>query len=216
MPAAAAPAAPSLDMIETMTRCAYELGLAASGIAQRAGDDTARFLSASAEFRHCFFAVRMGIRLKLAERVAARSAAAPLERLERERSDVYDPPEREQDDSLEPLEIERERDRDYEPVSLPQFLKSLGVAAARAERYRDELPPHVRDTTLPRLHGLLRDAGAPSGDARPARTASAIPGSAVFAQPAAGSPGRSRLLNSTGPIGVPPLRPVAARRRDSG
>src|SRR5687768_2318635 len=119
-------------MIETMTRCAYELGLAASEIAQQARDDTARFLSASAEFRHCFFAVRMGLRLKLAERAAVRSAvtapAAP-ERLERERADSLDPPEREREDSLE--QVERERDRDYEPVSLPQFLKSLGVAAAQ-------------------------------------------------------------------------------------
>src|SRR5882672_8648718 len=115
MPAAAAPAAPSFEMIETMTRCAYELGLAASGIAERAGDDTALFLSASAEFRHCFFAVRMGIRLKLADRAAAGSAAAPLERLERERSDALVPPEREPDDSRERLETERERDRDYEP-----------------------------------------------------------------------------------------------------
>src|SRR4051794_27192816 len=140
MPAAAAPAAPSLEMIETMTRCAYELGLAASGIAQRAGDDTALFLSASAEFRHCFFAMRMGIRLKLADRAAAGSTAALPERLVRERSDAYDPSERERDDSLERLETERERDRDYEPVSLPQFLRSLGVAAAQAERRGDELP----------------------------------------------------------------------------
>src|SRR5690348_14550916 len=101
MSAAAARPVPSLDMIETLTRCAYELGLAASEIAQRAGDDTARFLSASAEFRHCFFAVRMGIRLSLSERAAARTAAAttprPVERLERERAEALDAPERERD-----------------------------------------------------------------------------------------------------------------------
>ena len=50
--------APPLQMIEAMTQCAYQLGVAAAGIAQRAGDDdTARFLAFSTEFRHCFFAV---------------------------------------------------------------------------------------------------------------------------------------------------------------
>jgi hypothetical protein len=208
MPAVATSAAPSLEMIETMTCCAYELGLAASGMAQRAGDDTALFLSASAEFRHCFFAVRMGIRLKLADQVAARSAAQAALRLERERSDAYDPPEREPDDSREPFETERERDRDYEPVSLPQFLKSLGVAAAQADRRRDEFPPHVRDTTLPRLHGLLRGANAP---ARPAPA----PAVALAARPSGPPAGRSRLLSSTGSLNLPSIRP-GFRRSDSG
>ena len=203
-------AAPPLDMIETMTRCAYELGLAASEIALQAKNDTARFLSASAEFRHCFFAVRMGLRLKLAERAAARSArAAPApERLERERADSLDPPERERDDSVEPLEVERERDRDYEPVSLPQFLKSLRVAAAQAERRRDELPAHIRDTTLPTLRTLLRDAKAP---ARPAQA----PAIAVVFHPSGPPAGRSRLLSSTRSLSLAPTRP-GLRRSDSG
>ncbi len=215
MSAAALRIQPSLDMIETLTRCAHDLALAASGIAQRAGDDTALFLAASAEFRHSFFAVRMGIRLTMAERAAARAAgaAAPL-RLERERSDAADPPERERDDSFERLETERDREGDYEPVSLPRFLRSLGVVAAKAEQRRDALPPHVRDTTLPTLRRLLDGAAAQSDG--PGAGGGAGPALAVLARTAAASHGRSHLLNSTGPIGVPPLRPPAALRRGSG
>ena len=212
MSPAAASAAPSLELIETLTRCAHELAVAASGIAQGAKDDTALFLSASAEFRHCFFAVRMGIRLKLTAQAAARSAAtAPGERLERERADGLDPPEREGDDSVEPLEVERERDRDYEPVSLPRFLKSLGVAVAQAERRGDTLPAHIRDTTLPTLKALLGDAKAP---ARPAPTP-ALAG-VLLARPSVAPPSRSRLLSSAGSLGRPPPHRPGLRRSDSG
>lgn len=205
-----------LAMIEAMTRCAYELGLAASEIAQRAGDDdTARFLSASAEFRQCFFAVRMGIRLTLAQRAAARAAgvAAPVER-ERERPEAGDPPERERDDAG--LEAERERDRegDYEPVSLPQFLKTLRGVAAPAEQGRDDLPAHVRDTTLPALRDLLVQAKAPpDGGARSPGAGSAV---AMLNRPPAVPAGRSRLLASTVTPGIPARPPTVRPRRPSG
>jgi hypothetical protein len=196
-----------LEMIEAMTRCAYELGLAASEIAQRARGDTAGFLAASAEFRHCFFAVRMGIRLTLAQRAAARAerAAAPVERPEAlepeyERGDGRDD---------ERIDTEREREGDYEPVSLPQFLKSLRGVAASAER-RADLPPHIRATTLPILQGLLGQTSAPPDGERPA---SAV---AVLARPPTLAAARSRLLTSTGPISLPPLRRTAPRRCDSG
>lgn len=206
-----------LEMVEAMTRCAYELGLAAAGIAKRAaGDDTALFLAATTEFRHCSFAVRMGIRLAHAMRTATGAFAQATARVERperegperERSDAIDPPER--DDFREPLETEREGD--YEPVSLPQFLKTLGLAAARADARRDVLPTHVRDTTLPALQGLLRRTKAPS-EATPRSGGAAV---AALARPPAVPAGRSRLLSSTGAVGLPPLRPTVTRRRDSG
>lgn len=196
-----------LEIIGAMTQCAYELGIAAGEIAKRATDDTARFLAATAEFGRCFFAVRMGIRLSMALQSGASAprGAAPAERLERERPEAADPEERE-----ERIETEREREGDYEPVSLPRFLKTLGLAAARADELRDELPAHIRDTTLPTLHSLLRQANAPPG-AR--RTAPAV---AILAPPVAVLAGRSHLLTSTGAIGLPPLRPIPIRRRDSG
>jgi len=198
-----------LEMIEAMTRCGYELGVAASEIAKRATDDTARFLAASAEFRHCFFTVRMGIRLTMAARAGER-IAAPAERPERERLEA-DPPEH--DDSHERLETEREREGDYEPVSLPQFLKTLGLAAARADERRDELPVHVRDTTLPTLQRLLRQAKA-SPDSGP-RTTGGAAAVTVLARPPASPAARSRLLTSTGAIGLLPIQPTPTRRRDS-
>ncbi|WP_293905712.1 hypothetical protein [Phenylobacterium sp.] len=195
-----------------MTLCAYELGVAASEIAKRVGDDLDRFLAASAEFRHCFFGVRMGIRLTQAARMSAGAApvAAPAERPERERSDAADPPER--GDAPERFEAERDREGDYEPVSLPQFLKTLGLAAVRAEQHRDELPAHIRDTTLPTLQALLRQARPPPEATRPSAGAAA----AILARPPTVPAARSRLLTSTGAIGLPALRPIATRRRDSG
>ena len=199
-----------------MTGCAYELGLAASRIAQAAGDDTARFLAASAEFRHCFFAVRMGIRLKLAHGTVARAAPGVARAegfVERERAEWPERPDWGADPGARGrTEREREREGDREAVSLPQFLKTLGVTAANAEVRRDELPAAIRDTTLPRLQDLLRQANAPAG------RAGASPGAAVavLARPPAAPAGRSRLLSSTGTLGVLPKLGGASLRRDSG
>ena len=220
---AATPDAPSLEMISAMTGCAYELGLAASRIAQAAGDDTAQFLAASAEFRHCFFAVRMGIRLKLAHGTVARAAPGAVRAegsVERERAEWPERPDWGADPGERGLterahterEREREREGDREPVSLPQFLKTLGVTAANAQARRAELPAAIRDTTLPRLQDLLRQANAP------AERVGASPGAAValLARPPAAPAGRSRLLSSTGTLGVLPKLGGASLRRDSG
>ena len=200
-------------MIGAMTACAFALGSAAAEMAKGAGDDTDLFLAASAEFRHCFFAVRMGIRLKMALGAgvtpgAARALAEPTlapeapERLETERAET---------EPLGRLEAERERDRDYEPVSLPQFLKTLGVVATRAEARREALPADVRDHTLPRLRSLLNQADGP------ARPDPSPPGAAValLARPPAAPAGRSRWLASTGAVGVLPTPPPTPRRRDT-
>ena len=197
-----------LEMVETLTQCAYELGVAAAEIAKRATDDTARFLAASAEFRQCFFAVRMGIRLNQSLRAAARTPTVVAETVERERLDA-EPPER--DDAYE--SVEREREDDRERVSLPQFLKTLGLVATRAEARRDELPPHIRDTTLPTLRGLLEGFGDGSVDCATAQKPPEGPRRSTEPSP---QRSRSRLLTSTGAITLPPRRPKATLRRDSG
>jgi hypothetical protein len=198
--------AQTLRMIEAMTVSAFELGTAAVEIAKTAGDNFDRFLAFSAEFRHCFFAVRMGIRLKVfgvsAPRGPAQTTAEPLER---ERLEAPDYEER----LAVPRrsEPERERDRDAEPVSLPQFLKTLGIVSARAEQARDQYPAHIRETTLPRLQALLAQA-APPPEPAPHRPGPAL---AVLARPAGPIPARSHLLNSARatPVlsGRPPPRP---------
>jgi hypothetical protein len=196
-------------MIEAMTRCAYELGMAASEIAKRSTGDARGFMAASAEFRHCFFAVRMGSRLAQTQRAQAAKAASPVEtpeRAERERPEAADRSER--DDSLR-LEVEHEREGDYEPVSLPQFLKSLRGAAASAER-RDDLPAHIRETTLPTLRRLLGETSAPP-DQDPEPRGGA-PGVAVLARPPAAPASRSRLLTSTF---TPQVRPTPRPRNSS-
>ena len=95
MPATATSSAPQpLEMIEAMTVCAYELGLAAGEMAKRA-EDTKRFLAMSTEFRHCFFAMRMGIRMRHWSPAAmnARESTAPAERLETERPEAVERPQ---------------------------------------------------------------------------------------------------------------------------
>ncbi len=193
--------APTLRMVEAMTVCAFELGTAAAEIAKTAGDDFGRFLSFSTEFRHCFFAVRMGIRLKQYGVPAPRAATLSVDPLERERPDPIERPER--DDARRRAEADRERDRDVEPVSLPQFLKTLGIVSARAEQARDQFPAHVRETTLPTLQRLLAQTNPPSEPEarRP------VPALAVLARSPTTAPARSHLLNSARAATVIPGRP---------
>lgn len=194
-------AAPEPDMIEAMTRCAYELGVIAAGIAKAAGDDTRLFLAFSNEFRQLFFAVRMGLRLKLA-RAATLAAPVPAPRLAQERREAAerpDPPDPDDSRDRPETDDECERDRDYEPVSLARFLATLRGAATRAERHGDALPAHVRETTLPRLQGLLaRSASAPE---RKPDVAVAV---LTRPPPAPPAPGRSRLMSSAGHGAVRP------------
>jgi hypothetical protein len=194
--------ATTLRMIEAMTVSAFELGTAAVEIAKTAGDNLDRFLAFTAEFRHCFFAVRMGIRLKVfgvsAPRGPARPALEPLEREPLESSDYEERlgiPRR--------SEPERERDRDAEPVSLPQFLKTLGIVSARAEKARDQYTARIRETTLPTLKALLAQA-APQPEPEPRHPGPAL---AVLARPVAAPQVRSQLLNSARAAPVIPGRP---------
>ena len=201
--------APTLEMLGAMTQCAYELGVAAAGRAQNAGDDTALFLALTTEFRHCFFAVRMGIRLSQFGIVAPRATnlSVQSETLERERpdtaerSDTDDPPDR--------AETDREREGDREPVSLPRFLRSLGLAVTGAEKVQAEFPARIRDTTLPTLRALLDQATLPPDD-DPPRGGSAV---ALLARPPAAPASRAHLLGSAAPQLRPPVPPA---RRASG
>jgi hypothetical protein len=194
--------ATTLRMIEAMTVSAFELGTAAVEIAKTAGDNLDRFLAFTAEFRHCFFAVRMGIRLKVFGVSAPRGPARPaLEPLERERLESSDYEERL--GIPRRSEPERERDRDAEPVSLPQFLKTLGIVSARAEQVRDQYPARIRETTLPTLKALLAQAD-PKPEPEPRRPGPAL---AVLARPAAAPQARTKLLNSARAAPITPSRP---------
>jgi hypothetical protein len=136
-----------------------------------AGESTRLFLDA-------FKALRLGAMLALKLKAGwTPRVAMPAGEPEREQA--------ERDD--EPREDERDRDRDYEPVSLPIFLRQLGVVARAAEARADKLPADLRDQTVPELKRRLAAEAAPQGGPL-----------AVLARPApAPAPSaRSRLLGS--------------------
>jgi hypothetical protein len=97
---------------------------------------------------------------------------------------------------------ERDREGDYEPVSLPRFLSTLRGVTQAAEARADQLPADVRET-LPALKDLLAKAKA---EAAPAQKPAAP--LAVLARPAAplAPNARSRLLGSASAPLPPPLR----------
>jgi len=193
-----------LQMLEAMVDCAHALGVAL-GEAAKAEADTKRSLELLDAFHKSFLAVRMGIRLsmtlrappKVAQAVASERAEAP----EPEPAE-HDPPERV--DSAE-----RERDRDYEAVSLPKFLATLGLVARDAGRLNDRLPPDaVR--ALPTLQGLLAraESDAPTAEPAPSRTRGQTSGVAVLVRAPQGGT-RRKLLGSAatprpGPRPPPP------------
>ena len=201
-PAAAPSAARHLEMIEALTVCAGELAQVAARMAKAAEGDWPRFAAASREFHRGFFAVRMGARM--IERLLTGKPLGRLRAEPRGETAETDPPE------ADGREIERpdwgrehERDRS-EPTSLPLFLKSLRRMAASAEARKAELPPDIRNATLPRLHSLLAEA-----DPEPKASAGVLLRSRP---PSAAANPRARLL---GGAAMPrPARPPP-RRRDS-
>jgi len=174
-------------MLEAMVDCAHGLGMAL-GEAAKAEADTKRSLELVDAFQKCFLAVRMGIRLSMALRDAPKAAPAVAperaEALEREGAE-RDPPER-----LD--RVERERERDYEPVSLPKFLSTLGAVARDAARLDDRLPPDAA-RVLPTLQDLLARADRDAPVPEPAPSPQA--GVAVLARPPQGAT-RHKLLGS--------------------
>lgn len=204
----AARAAHELRMMESLVDCAF--GLATSfAAAAKSEQDPRLSLDLMEGFTKCAFAVRMGIRLCMAFK--APSQAPPAHR-----PDL--PPERESRDAealerldarerLEPLE--RERDRDFEAVSLPRFLRTLGVVSKDARRLGERLPAAAAEA-LPALDQLLAQAGPTAGAGRRVTPAPAVGGArpvaglAVLARPAPAPPTRQRLMGSAAPPRPPP------------
>jgi hypothetical protein len=183
-------------MLERMVDCAHYLGAV---FAEAAKANAAGGLPLGDAFLRCFHAVRMGIRLCLTLRTpgvgrqpAACAAGSGLEREPPERERLDHRPERES-----PPDRERDRDEDYEPVSLPKFLATLRGVAADAAR----LPATADAPALPRLDALLARI-----DAAPAKPAAA-PAMAGLARPPRPE-ARSRLLGSaSAPLALRSLRP---------
>jgi hypothetical protein len=186
-----------LRMVEALVDCAHALSVAVAEAAKAEADGKLQ-LQLFEAFQRGFLAVRMGIRLSLMLRAAPRAVARPeVERLETERLEterLQDPPETD-----EPrFATERERDRDYEPVSLPKFLSTLGVVARDAARI-EALPAHVRADILPKLDTLLTGAKGPAASPAPATATAAV---ALMTRPKA--PPKSALLGGASTLSGPP------------
>ncbi|MBL8772118.1 MAG: hypothetical protein JNK30_12115 [Phenylobacterium sp.] len=179
-----------LRMVEAMVDCAFELGRRV-GEAAKTEANRSRSLQLYDVFHRSFQAVRLGIRLCLALR-AGRMAPlrpAPVQAIDagREREDEIQVERPERGDP-----VERERERDYEAVSLPKFLSTLGLVARETAR-ADGVPADVRTRNLPALEALLAKAGA--AQPQPAAPAATVLDRAPPAAPRA----RSALLGSTAP-----------------
>jgi hypothetical protein len=196
-----------LQMLEGLVDGAYALAMTFAEAA-KAERDTAAMLKLFDAYHRASQSVRLGIRLSMILRAPARAPAAcssapadaDAEPLEVEKDDSVTRPER--TERMEGLE----RDRDYESVSLPRFLASLGVVATETERLADHLPPEVASQTLPALRDLLAQAKAAAAPPPPApllaRPTPAVGGVAVLARPPAAP--KSVLLGSVSS----PLRPI--------
>ncbi|WP_430425689.1 hypothetical protein [Phenylobacterium sp.] len=189
-----------LQMLEGLVDCAYGLAktLAAAGQAE---PDTRHSLQLVEGFTKCTFALRMGIRLCRTLRAPPKAAPALVQ--ERAETPEREPAEHEPVERGERPELERERDRDYEPVSLPKFLSTLGVVARDAARLEDRLPPDAA-RLLPTLEGLL--AEAKSEPLSPEPSPSRPTGVAVLARPPQTAT-RHKLLGSAAPPRPGPRAP---------
>jgi len=213
----AARTARELQMLETMVDCAHVLGMA-FGEAAQAETDTRRSLELLDAFQKSFLALRMGIRLSVTLRAPPKSAPAPAperDSPERDSAECVEAPEH---DPAERDPPERgdgvERERDYEPVSLPKFLATLGVVARDAARLDDRLPTDAA-RILPELQGLLARATAdpPAPEPAPSPAApSQATGVAVLVRPP-GSGTRRLLLGSAAPSLPKSSLPRSAPRR---
>ena len=152
-------------------------------------------------FQRGFLAVRMGIRLSITLRAGARAIPRPAAAPAREALEI-ERPETERAEIERPDGPERERDRDYEPVSLPKFLSTLGVMASDAARLPG-LPAHVRADLLPRLDTLLARAKGPAAPTSAPTSAPASHAVALLTRPKA-TP-KSALLSATSAISAQPL-----------
>ena len=203
------------QFLESLVDCAKTISLAI-GEAAKVETDRVRMLELVEAFQRGFSSVRMGIRLALTLRAGPRPVRAapiapeaePLETEEAERLEI----ERLEIERLETERAERpEREREREAVSLPAFLKTLGVVSATAARL-DDLPAHVRNEALPTLNRLLARAQADSAPVpaqappSPAQASPAAPkgGVGLLLRPPKAAP-RSRWLGSTATVLPKPL-----------
>ena len=176
-----------LQMLEGLVDSAYGLAEVFAE-ATKAEPDRKQSLELLDGFLKCGLAVRMGIRLSMALRAPLKARPAPV--LERAETFESEPAERDRPERGESLE--REREREYEPVSLPKFLATLGVVARDAARLGDRLPADAA-RVLPTLQGLLAQAAADPPTQKPAP--SQATGVAVLARPPQGAT-RHKLLGS--------------------
>lgn len=196
-----APADHELQMLGTLVDGAYALSMVFAEAA-KAESDRAAQLKLFDAFHRGFQAVRLGIRLRMMLR-AAPKVARPMAVERDEPEDFDDKPERDRPDS-----VERERDRDYEPVSLPRFLATLGLVAADAERLGDRLPADIAAHTLPTLRDLL--ARAKIDAARPTASPSAASVDVLIRPPPA-APKSALLGSASAPLSIAPRGPTLLR-----
>ena len=164
-------------MLLALSECAYRLGVAFAGEAERA-EEAARKLEYFQLFDRCFFAVRVAAALELRLRRAPAAQAEPQAALAQQ-DGPRDPdgqregegPEDERPDWNEPAgrgrdepDRDRDRDREAEPASLPVLLRTLDGVATDAAAL-----PGPRPAALPTLRELL--AHVRSDEPTPAATA---------------------------------------------
>lgn len=201
-----------IQSLAMLVDCATTISLAL-GEAAKAETDKQALIKLSDAFQRGFQGVRLGIRLSHTLRAppkpgsATELKSAKAETPKVEAAETLQVERAESAERLERLErqdghIERERDRDYEPVSLSRFLAALGVVARDAERLADRLPAEVAAQTLPALRDLLArtKADPPQALATPAATA-------VLTRPRPPAV-KAALLGSTS---APPTRPIGLR-----
>ena len=193
-------AARSSMMLSAMTECAYRLGMAFGAEAERE-TMSARGLEYFQLFDRCFFSVRVAIGLQLRLRQAQPALRSAPEREDlRERGD---PSERDTQTTRDRDPVERERDREVEPVSISVFLKTLQGVAADAAALPG--PPHSAMPTLRELLAQITEVPAtvakPAAGLRARLTASAT--APILTRPPATGPKRPTLSvphpRATGP-----------------
>jgi len=201
-------------MLLELSECAYRLGVAFGGEAERA-EEAARTLEYFRLFDRCFFAVRVATALELRLRRAPERAELREASVGRDSQCESDGPEREgaeadRPDGNEPAgrgrdERDRDRDREAEPASLPVLLRTLDGVAVDAAAL-----PGPQPAALPTLRELLAhvrsDEPAPAAAAKSAASLRArLAGSGaaqalVLAPPRpSGSGGGLVVRRATGP-----------------
>jgi len=205
---------PRCAMLLELSECAYRLGVAFGGEAERA-EEAARTLEYFRLFDRCFFAVRVATALELRLRRAPERAELREASVGRDSQCESDGPEREgaeadRPDGNEPAgrgrdERDRDRDREAEPASLPVLLRTLDGVAVDAAAL-----PGPQPAALPTLRELLAhvrsDEPAPAAAAKSAASLRArLAGSGaaqalVLAPPRpSGSGGGFVVRRATGP-----------------